>query len=517
MSFFDKFPYTNYHELNLDWIISQISTVKDSMLKAVESAKNAKVSEDNAKTSETNAKTSETNAKTSETNAKTSADNAKTSETNAKISETKAKTSEDKAKVSETNAKTSETNSKTSADKAKISETNAKASEDKAKISETNAKTSETNADDYKNDAEASKNKALEYLQQSAGLYAQLKGTANYFDSGVHAGELTAFKNVECVIRNNTLYIYSDVYPLFGATQESNILTVANSLSTGGSLSLDSKIDADFSIKEWVDSVLPSVDWDNLTVTDCGVSNKFNNFRYTYDSTSQTSYMDYTPMMGAVLETNTNGKRYLRYKVTCVFGSKVLSDGKISVEEQHNIYCPVCITIPLKFTDTTDVTPIDLYKPVYYDNKNNINTRCIASFDGTYLDVYLSKSYRIPTVTVNEPLNGLPCVKALVHYDRNDITALNTWIAEAKGSKKLEMIVHDIYIDGFAITAFDNVPNKSDVDYQFNDISTTTTATLTYFTDTIGKANNLKSAFDSASSLEKSLDPITHYRFLVTE
>lgn len=48
MSFFDKFPYTNFHELNLDWVISQLATVKDSMLKAVESAKNAKVSEDNA-------------------------------------------------------------------------------------------------------------------------------------------------------------------------------------------------------------------------------------------------------------------------------------------------------------------------------------------------------------------------------------------------------------------------------------------------------------------------------------
>lgn len=49
MSFFDKFPYTNFHELNIDWIISQLKTVKDSMLKAVESAKNAKISETNAK------------------------------------------------------------------------------------------------------------------------------------------------------------------------------------------------------------------------------------------------------------------------------------------------------------------------------------------------------------------------------------------------------------------------------------------------------------------------------------
>ena len=153
MSFFDKFPYTNFHELNLDWIISQLATVKDSMLKAVESAKNAKVSETNAKASEDNAKISETNAKASEDKAKISETNAKASEDNAKISETNAKASEDKAKISETNAKASE-------DNAKISETNAKASEDNAKISETNAKASEDIAQEAETNAAASATKA---------------------------------------------------------------------------------------------------------------------------------------------------------------------------------------------------------------------------------------------------------------------------------------------------------------------------------------------------------------------
>lgn len=69
MSFFDKFPYTNFHELNLDWIISQLTTVKDSMLKAVESAKNAKISETNAKASEDIAQEAETNASASATKA----------------------------------------------------------------------------------------------------------------------------------------------------------------------------------------------------------------------------------------------------------------------------------------------------------------------------------------------------------------------------------------------------------------------------------------------------------------
>ncbi len=510
MSFFDKFPYTNFHELNLDWIVSQIKTINVNMMKAIESAKNAKTSEDNAKASADNAEVSAGKAKTSADNAEVSAGKAKTSADNAEVSAGKAKTSADNAEVSAGKAKTSETNAKTSED-------NAKASADKAKTSETNAKTSETNADEYKNDAEASKNKALEYLQQSAGLYAQLKGTANYFNSGVHAGELSAFKNVECVIRNNTLYIYSDVYPLYGSTLESNVLTSQHSLAVGATFKLDLKIDNDFSIKEWVDSVLPNVDWDNLTVTDCGVGNAFNKFKYTYDSTAQTSEMGYTPMMGIVLVTRTNGLKYLRYQMTCVFDSDIVSNGKISVEEQHKIYCPVCITIPLKFTDTTDVTPIDLYQPVYYDNHNNIGTRCIASFDGKYLDVYLSKSYRVPTLIVNEPLNGLPSVSALVPYDSNDITTLNTWISEVTGGKKLQVLVNEVNEHGFGISVFDNMVVDAYADTQFNNINKVTNVRIMYVTDTVAKANNLKAAFDSASSLEKHTSPTTHYRFLVTE
>ena len=328
---------------------------------------------------------------------------------------------------------------------------------------------------------------------------------------------MSAFKNVECVIRNNTLYIYSDVYPLYGETQASSVLTAQHSLIAGGSFKLDLHIDSDFSIKEWVDSVLPNVDWDNLTVTDCGVGNTFNKFKYTYDSTAQTSEIGYTPMMGIVKNTHTNGLKYLRYQITCVFDIDIVSNGKISVEELHKIYCPVCITIPLKFTDTTDVTPIDLYQPVYYDNHNNIGTRCIASFDGKYLDVYLSKSFRIPTLIVNEPLNGLPSVSAIVPYDGNDITNLNTWISEVTGGKKLTTLVNEVDEHGFGISVFDNMVVDAYADIQFNNISKVTSVTIMYVTDTVAKANNLKAAFDSASSLEKHTTPRTHYRFLVTD
>ena len=147
MSFFDKFPYTNFHELNLDWIISQLATVKDSMLKAVESAKEAALSAEralnhsnNARKSAEDAKKNADNAHLSEVNAGIYKDNASESEINAKRAELNAKASEDKAKISETNAKASE-------DKAKISETNAKASEDIAQEAETNASASATKAE----------------------------------------------------------------------------------------------------------------------------------------------------------------------------------------------------------------------------------------------------------------------------------------------------------------------------------------------------------------------------------
>ena len=67
---FNEFPYTNFHELNQDWMIKTMKEVKDkaenidaSVEEANDAAEAAKLSENNAKTSEENAKTSEENVR----------------------------------------------------------------------------------------------------------------------------------------------------------------------------------------------------------------------------------------------------------------------------------------------------------------------------------------------------------------------------------------------------------------------------------------------------------------------
>lgn len=47
-----KFPYTNYHELNLDWIIEKIKMIKSAVTETSGYAANAKTSENNAATSQ---------------------------------------------------------------------------------------------------------------------------------------------------------------------------------------------------------------------------------------------------------------------------------------------------------------------------------------------------------------------------------------------------------------------------------------------------------------------------------
>lgn len=264
MSFFDKFPYTNFHELNLDWIISQLATVKDSMLKAVESAKNAKISETNAKTSETNAKTSADNAKDSETKAKTS-------ETNAKISETNAKTSQDESLqnafdaanynlniirlVDNLNSETlpemsriedAATDAKNEAINAK---TSAKTSETNAKASETNAKTSETNAS-------ASASRA-----QSAA--SSVASTVYYYDTGEidctqGVSERGLALTMRVILRNGFMYIYGTLAP--NVTETTKLAGEPFTIK-GGIIGLKYNT---LDIKEWIDNKLPNIDWDNL-------------------------------------------------------------------------------------------------------------------------------------------------------------------------------------------------------------------------------------------------------------
>lgn len=83
MAFYDKFPYTNFQELNLDWITQEVSKVRDNRDASDASAAAALASEQAAKASETAAASSQQAAANSETAAAGSASAAAESEAQA--------------------------------------------------------------------------------------------------------------------------------------------------------------------------------------------------------------------------------------------------------------------------------------------------------------------------------------------------------------------------------------------------------------------------------------------------
>ena len=267
MSFFDKFPYTNFHELNLDWIIAQIKTVSVNTMKAIESAKNAKISEDNAKASETDASksassasTSARNAKTSETNAKASADKAKTSETNAKASETDASKSASSASTSASNAKTSETNASKSASSASTSASN-------ASTSETDAKSSADKAFNSAGSAKSSADKAQASASTAQSVASDVSSTVYYQSNSFTPTDGTAMiKNLKIEARNGLLI-------LTGRCQTRNRDSSGNNTKKSTSAVMmfsdtiylkNMKDENNRTPREWLDLMIPNIDWNYL-------------------------------------------------------------------------------------------------------------------------------------------------------------------------------------------------------------------------------------------------------------
>ena len=83
MAFYDKFPYTNFQELNLDWLTQEVSKVRDNRDASDASAAAALASEKAAKASETAAAASQQAAANSETAAAGSAEASANSATEA--------------------------------------------------------------------------------------------------------------------------------------------------------------------------------------------------------------------------------------------------------------------------------------------------------------------------------------------------------------------------------------------------------------------------------------------------
>lgn len=347
MSFFDKFPYTNFHELNLDWIISQIKTVHDSMIKAVESAKNAKQSEDNAKTSETNAKTSETNASKSASSASTSAGNASTSARSAKISEENASRSASSASASASSAGTSANNANTSASNAKISETNASASAEQARTSETNASASAKQAKTSETNAKTSETKAQASASKAQSVASEVSSTVYYQSNSFTPTDSTAMiKNLKIEARNGLL-ILTGRCQTKGRDSSGNNTKKATSAVMMFSDTIylkDMKDVNNRTPKEWLDIMIPNIDWNYLIGNGVVASEHYTILRIIVTT-------------GQVLTVNVQATGGIKYSYNA--GNPILASCfTVNFEDRanesltlatSNFYVPFSMTIPLVF------------------------------------------------------------------------------------------------------------------------------------------------------------------------
>ena len=142
----ELWPFTNFHDLNMDWIIKKLDALEDGVKLVKEKALQVSADADHAEQFATLAAQSSQAAAISANNAADSATAAHNSELAAGTSATNAHNSELAAAASETAAGNSATAAGTSATNAHNSELNAAASETAAGNSATAAGTSATNA-----------------------------------------------------------------------------------------------------------------------------------------------------------------------------------------------------------------------------------------------------------------------------------------------------------------------------------------------------------------------------------
>lgn len=341
MSFFDKFPYTNFHELNLDWALAQIKTISINTMKAIESAKNAKQSEDNAKTSETNAKKSETNASASASSASTSASNARTSSASAKISEenasrsaSSASASANNASTSASNASTSETNASASAKQAKTSETNASASANKAKTSETNAKTSET--------------KAQASASTAQSVASSVSSTVYYYESPNYntSDNNSMLTSLRIIAKNGLLILTGKCRAINKNSEGFNIKAVNSSVIMFGSVThLGTMKDVNNGTPiTWLNSILPNIDWQNIKGSGV-VASSYKSALPIKDSTGASATMDVL-CTGGIRYEYSNNDPVLLSDMAMNFAGRINERLEVNAE---NLNVDYSMVIPLKF------------------------------------------------------------------------------------------------------------------------------------------------------------------------
>lgn len=347
MSFFDKFPYTNFHELNLDWIIAQIKTVSVNTMKAIESAKNAKISEDNAKTSETNASASASSARTSASNAKTSETNAKTSETNASKSASSASTSASNASTSAKSAKISEENASRSAGSASASADSASTSASNASTSETNAKSSADKAFNSAGSAKSSADKAQASASTAQSVASDVSSTVYYQSNSFTPADSTAMiKNLKIEARNGLLILTGRCQTKSRDSSGNNTkkATSAVMMFSDTIYLKDMKDVNNRTPKEWLDLMIPNIDWNYLIGYGVVASEHYTTLRI-ITGTSQVLTVNVQATGGIAYRYNANNP-LLASCFAVNFEDRASESLTLATS---NFYVPFSMTIPLVF------------------------------------------------------------------------------------------------------------------------------------------------------------------------
>ena len=245
---FELFPFTNFHDLNLDWIIKKLDALEDGVKLVKEKALEVSADADYAEQFATLAAQSSQAAAISANDAEDSATAAHNSELAAGTSATNAHNSELAAGTSATNAHNSELAAGTSATNAHNSELAAAASETAAGNSATAAGTSATNAHNSELAAAAS---AAQFTWQT------LVGGTNYTATAANTYErtpVTFTPDHSCIICVHCKYSSAAVLGLLvtahNASRSDCLAHIESSIN--GGLELFFKANANTQYDVWV-------------------------------------------------------------------------------------------------------------------------------------------------------------------------------------------------------------------------------------------------------------------------
>ena len=141
----NRFPYSDLHSLNLDWLLSKMKETAAQAAKAIADSANALAQVIEAKTAAQNAQTAAQNAQTAANNAQTAANNAATSAENAvdvaQAAKSAAQTAQNTADAAKSAAQTAQSTAQTAQNTANTAQSAAQTAQNTANTAQDTAQT----------------------------------------------------------------------------------------------------------------------------------------------------------------------------------------------------------------------------------------------------------------------------------------------------------------------------------------------------------------------------------------